>query len=609
MASMRHLSIAVVATASLIAATACATQTGSQTTTAPSAGQEAGKPVTGGTLRLVGGGDVDHLDPTSAYYTVTSGLMRGYARQLFTFGSVATEADTTKAFAPIPDIATEIPTQANGGVSADSLTYTIKLRDGVQWDTQPPRAVTASDVVRGMKRLCNPVAGSGAPGYYTSTIKGMKEYCDAYAKAFEKAKPTAAALAQFQNSHDIAGVQAKDDKTVVFTLVQPAGDFLNIMSLNFASPAPQEYDQYVPDDATFRQHVISDGPYKITSYQATKSIKLEKNPAWKQESDPIRHQYVNAVEVKMGVTEPDAVQQQMEAGTADLSWDLPVPTSAIPRLKGGDPNFKIFPGSVTNPYLVFNLQSKNENGAMGKLKVRQAIEYAINKTAIAKVYGGADVAVAIHTAIPPGNIGYQEYNPYPTSGDQGDPAKCKQLLTEAGYPNGLNLIGAFRNAGNHPANFQSYSADLKKCGINVKGLPVRQGDYYGAFLQNPTIAKDSKWDVSAPGWIPDWYGNNGRAVAQPLFQTNCTPGTTNFGCYSNPKVDDLIKQALGESDQAKAAALWHQVDQTVMDDAVIVPLNNQNYPIYKSKRVKNPLYMPNWQFYDITNLWLDPNTP
>ncbi|MEV6156699.1 ABC transporter substrate-binding protein [Nonomuraea sp. NPDC052129] len=608
MASLRHLSIAVVAAASLLAA-ACATDTGTNGSAPPTAPQDTGKPLSGGTIRLVGGGDVDHLDPTSSYYTVTNGILRGYARQLFNLNGVAKESDTTKGFAVVPDVATELPTTANGGLSADHLTYTIKLRDGVQWDTQPPRAVTAGDFVRGFKRLCNPVAGAGAPGYYTSTIKGMAAYCAAYGKAFEKAKPTAAALAAFQNSHDIAGVQAKDDKTIVFTLVQPAGDFLNILSLNFSSAAPQEYDQYVPDDATFRQHVISDGPYKITQYVATKSIRLERNPAWTQTADPIRHQYVNAVDVKMGVTEPDAVQQQIEAGSADLSWDLPVPTAQIPRLKSGDPDFKIFPGAVTNPYLVFNQQSKNENGAMGKVKVRQAIEYAINKVAIAKIYGGADVATPLHTAIPPGNIGYQEYNPYPTPGDQGDPAKCKQLLAEAGYPNGMTLIGAFRNAGNHPANFQSYSADLQKCGITVKGLPVRQGDYYGAFLQNPTIAKDSKWDISAPGWVPDWYGNNGRAVSQPLFQTNCTPGTSNYGCYSNPKVDALIKQALAEPDATKAAGLWHQVDQTVMADAVIVPFNNQNTPIYKSKRVRNALYLPAFQLYDITNLWLDPNSP
>ncbi|GII82745.1 ABC transporter substrate-binding protein [Sphaerisporangium siamense] len=605
MANRRHLTIAGMAAAMLLA-TACQTDSGVAGPSGQATPEQAGKPTSGGTLRLVGGGDVDHLDPTSTYYTVTNGILRAYARQLFTLPATN---DAKKALEIMPDVAAEIPTTANGGLSADQLTYTIKLRPGVQWDTTPPRQVTAQDFVRGFKRICNPVAGSGAPGYYTSTIKGMADYCAAYAKAFTSAKPTPQGLADFQNSREIEGVTAKDDLTIVFTLTQPASDFLNILALNFSSAAPQEYDRYAPDDARFRQNVISNGPYKITKYVATKEIRLERNPAWKQETDPVRHQYVDAIEVKESVTEPDGVQQQLEAGTADLSWDLPVPTAQLPRLtSSGDPNFKIFPGAVTNPYLVFNLQSGNENGAMGKLKVRQAIEYAISKTAINKIYGGKELNTPLHTVIPPGNIGYQEYDPYPTPGDNGDPAKCKTLLAEAGYPNGLTLTGAFRNAGNHPAVFQSYAADLKKCGITVKGSPIRQGDFY-AYLQTPSNAKASKWDISAPGWIPDWYGNNGRAIIQPLFQTNCSSGTSNYGCYSNPKVDALIKQALTAPDQAAAAGLWHQVDQQVMADAVIVPFQNQNYPIYHSKRVKNALYLTAFQFYDVTNLWLDPPSP
>ncbi|WP_220183127.1 ABC transporter substrate-binding protein, partial [Sphaerisporangium album] len=443
MANRRHLTIAVVAAAALLA-TACQTDGGVAGQSGSATPDQTGKPTSGGTLRLVGGGDVDHLDPTSSYYVVTQGIMRAYARQLF---SLPASGDPNKAVEVVPDVAAEMPTTENGGIGADHLTYIIKLRSGVQWDTAPPRQVTAQDFVRGFKRLCNPVAGAGAPGYYTSTIKGMAEYCAAYAKAFETAKPTPQALAGFQNSHDIAGVRAKDDMTIAFTLIQPASDFLNILALNFASAAPKEYDQYAPDDAEFRQHTISNGPYKITKYVATKEIRLERNPAWKQEADPIRHQYVNAIEVKQGVTEPDSVQQQLEAGTADLSWDLPVPTSQLPRLAAaGDPNFKVYPGAITNPYLVFNLRSANENGAMGKLKVRQAIEYAISKVAIGKIYGGKELNTPLHTAIPPGNIGYQEYDPYPTPNDEGDPAKCRSMLAEAGYPDGLTLIGAFRNA-------------------------------------------------------------------------------------------------------------------------------------------------------------------
>jgi ABC-type transport system substrate-binding protein len=209
-------------------------------------GTASSQPVLGGTLRLLGSSDVDHLDTASGYYTTTYTLERAFARQLFSYPA---STDLTKANTPVPDIATEIPTKGNGGLSADGKTYTIHLRSGVKWNTSPARDVTAQDVVLGLKRLCNPVSPVGAPGYYENTIAGMKAYCDGFAKV--KGDPTD--MAAYINGHDIAGVKATDASTVVFTLTQPASDFLNILAMPFASPAPKEYLSQIPDSASFRR--------------------------------------------------------------------------------------------------------------------------------------------------------------------------------------------------------------------------------------------------------------------------------------------------------------------------------------------------------------------
>jgi peptide/nickel transport system substrate-binding protein len=306
-----------------------------------------------------------------------------------------------------------------------------------------------------------------------------------------------------------------------------------------------------------------------------------------------------------GTNDPGQAQQDLQAGSGDLVWDLPVPTDKIPALQSSkDPNFAVWAGHITNPYLVFNMTT----GPTKNLKVRQAIEYAIDKVAIAKIYGGTALNPPITTAIPPGNIGYQNYNLYPTPGNNGDPAKCKSMLAAAGFPNGLTLTDAYRNAGNHPAVFQSVQADLKACGITVKGSPQQQGNYY-AYIEDPANSKAGKWDISEPGWIPDWYGNNGRALVQPLFTSPCVNPTTNYGCYASTTTQDLVKKALTATSQSAAATDWHQADMQVMKDAVIVPFTNQNTPVYHSSRVKNAIWSWLNQLYDPTQLWLSPNTP
>lgn len=553
----------------------------------------------GGTLKYVGGDDIGDIDTASSYYTVASMVHRAFTRQLFSYEA---SNDMEVATRLVPDVAVRLPSKENGGISEDGLTYTIHLRDGVKWNTDPPREVTAEDFVRGIKRLCNPAKPNGAIGYYTSTIKGFAEFCDGFAEV----EPEAGPIADYIRENDVEGMRAEDDKTLVFTLTQPANDFLEILGMTQASAAPEEYLKYVPASKEFDANTISNGPYQITEYTPAKSLRLERNPTWTKASDPLRNQYVDAIQVTMGVTEPDVVQQQLEAGTADLSWDQPVPTSRLAELLAtDDPQLETYPSYSTNPYLVFNLQSPNEDGAMGKVEVRRAISYAIDKTQMVRVYGGPELNQVLNQAIPPGNIGHKPFNLYKTAGNKGDPAKCRSMLADAGYPNGLTLKAWYRNAGNHPAIAQSYQADLKECGINVKLIPIPGGDYYSEYLQQPSKAKAGEWDITAPGWIPDWFGNNGRAIIQPLFQTNCRVGTVNYGCYSNPEVDRLIDEALQAETEEQAAEIWHQIDRIVMEDAVIVPFKTEVAPIYRSKRVQNALWMPRERYYDMTQIWLE----
>jgi peptide/nickel transport system substrate-binding protein len=110
----------------------------------------------GGILNILGTSDVDYLDPQVTYYSTGYTLARLYHRQLFAY-----PADPAKKATAAPDLAEQLPTTDNGGISADGKTYTITIKQGVQWNTNPPRQVTAADTVTGVKRSCNPAQPFG----------------------------------------------------------------------------------------------------------------------------------------------------------------------------------------------------------------------------------------------------------------------------------------------------------------------------------------------------------------------------------------------------------------------------------------------------------------
>jgi peptide/nickel transport system substrate-binding protein len=367
----------------------------------------------------------------------------------------------------------------------------------------------------------------------------------------------------------------------------------------------------VPNSLQLDQHTISDGPYQISSYVAGKSITLVRNPAWKQSTDTLRHDYVAEIVDTLGVTSAQTQLSELEAGSEDLISDTPLNPSSLPGLESShDANFAIFPWSTTEPYIVFNLRSPDAGGAMGNVLVRQAVEYGLDKIAVQKAYGGPQVAQVINAVIPPGNIGYENYNLYPDNGGQGNVAMCKTDLTKAGYPNGLSLVYEYPNDSTNTRAFTAVQASLAACGITLKGKGEPGSTFFTDMGDSPENNKAGQWDMGQVAWVPDWFGNNGRTTIQALFQgPNCVINTVNYGCYDNPAVNSLINQAEQATSLTAAGVAWHQADVDIMKDAVIVPILSQNFPQLSSPRVRGvgystAIFAPNIGDPDITNVWL-----
>jgi len=200
-----------------------------------------------------------------------------------------------------------------------------------------------------------------------------------------------------------------------------------------------------------------------------------------------------------------------------------------------------------------------------------------------------------------------QFNDYPTKDNKGDPAKCKSLLKAAGFPNGFTLKDYYRNYGAHPALFQEVLSDFGKCGVTVTGIPIASG-YYGSSGIGIHVASDlkaGKWDITEPGWIPDWFGpTNGRAILPDLFDGPLSFPGADWGGYDNPAVDSLVTQAEAASSVSAAAAFWHQADQAVMKDAAFIPFQTQLTPLFRSAKVHNAIFVPFSEGYDYTQIWL-----
>ncbi len=607
------LAAALIAAAGLAACSTTSTPTTTSTPPASSA-----KPVYGGVLHIVAASGPEHLDTVPSYYTADYQLTHAYTRQLLSYPSLpytsTSSANWVKDTTPTADVATEVPTVANGGITNGGRTYTFHIKPGVDWNTSPPRQVTSQDFLREFKAFFNPVSPVGNPVYYESTISGLTQYANEETAYFANAKahpPTAANIANFQNTHSISGIKTPNALTIQFTLLAPASDFLYMMAMPFTSARPVEYDSYVPNSLQLDQHTISDGPYQISSYVPGKSITMVRNPAWKQSTDPLRHDYVSEIVDTLGVSSAQTQLSEMQAGTEDVISDTPLNPASIPGLQAShDSNFFIFPWSTLAPYIVFNLRSPDSGGAMGKLLVRQAIEYGLDKVAVQKAYGGPAVSSITNSVIPPGNVGYENYNLYPDDNGQGNVAVCKSDLAKAGYPNGLTLVYMYPNDSSDTRAFTAIQASLANCGITLSGKGEPGSSFFVDMGNAPENNKADQWDMGQVAWVPDWFGNNGRTVIQALFQgPNCVLNTVNYGCYDSPAVNSLINQAEAASSQSAAGAAWHQADVDIMKDAAIVPIISQNFPQYSSARVRGvgfstAIFAPNIGDPDITNIWL-----
>jgi ABC-type transport system substrate-binding protein len=541
-------------------------------------GGAAGTPQKGGTLRIINNADVDYYDTANAYYTVSWTQMRALTRQLYSYDSSKTGEELT---VPVPDLA-DGPVQ-----TTDNKTWKFKIKSGIKYSQPATGEVKPEDFIYAVERMydkTNPSSGQG----YANLIVGAKEFGEGKAKT-------------------ISGMKAEGD-TLTIELLKPAADFLGIISMSFFSPVPRDYASKFKVGPDYAKHLVGNGPYRLNSYTPNKEAELVRNENWDAATDPLRKAWVDKISVKIGL-EADAIQQAIERGDADISQDTPPPNAALQRLST-DPalkqRFGVFNTGCTR-YMV--LGTNQANGAIAKKEVRQAINYAMDKIAIQRARGGQFAGDPASTILVPGMLGYTKFDLYPTPDNKGDVDKAKELLTQAGYQNGLTLSYVGPNTGAGARVTTAFQASMDRVGIKLKTKTFAGSAVYTDSLQLP--AKRAEHQIGQAAWCSDWYGDSARSFLVPLLDgRNIQPaGNNNYGEYDNPQVNAKIDQALAEPDRNKRGQMWGEIDKMIMEDAAWAPFLYDKTQIFWSERFKGFKFNPWTAEFDPTQIWLNPNTP
>jgi len=432
-----------------------------------------------------------------------------------------------------PDGATLIPALAEDlpDISDDGRTYKFKLRDGLKYSDGKP--VKASDFKYTVKRLFQ--LDSPGVGFFTN-IKG--------ADAFSKTK-----------KGDISGITTNDSSgDITIQLVKPQGDFLNILGTEFAALVPTG----TPAKDQSTKGIPSTGPYMIQTYTPNRSVTLVRNPNY-QEVDGIPKG--NPDKITLEVVEDDsAALQSVIDGRNDYNFH-PIPVDRLGEVQNKYADqLKLYTPANTYYYFM-NTRLK----PFDKKQVRQALNYAVDRQAVIRLYGG--LATPTENVLPPTYPQYKKISMYPYN-----LAKAKQLVQQSGYA-GMQVT-VWTNSRETLQKPGEYLADvLNKMGFKAKLKVIDPSVYFTTIGNQRTKAQAgvANWFQDYPHPL-DWFDVlvNGNRITE---EHNNNYSNANVAAI-NSKIEQLKKEPELTDD---VNSQWAEVDKMVAENALWAPLVNRQF--------------------------------
>lgn len=446
--------------------------------------------------------------------------------------------------------------------SEDGLTWTFHLRDGLKWSDGS--ALTANDFVYSWKRVCDPMVA--AP--YAETVLSMVEgYDDAV-----------------QGNLDALQVAAEDDLTFVVTLNAPCSYFGSLAAFATLSPVQQATVEANGDAwATKAETYISNGPFYISEWVPGSHILMSKNP-----------NYWNADAIKLDgikwnlIEDANASYSAYQTGEVLMIKD--VPTEEIPSLTGNS-DFYVDP-IIGTYYLSLNLNREPFND----VNVRKALSLAIDREYVAGTLMQGTYTAASNFMGPgwvdtDGSQFMDNANggqPYiDTANFEANLEEAKQLLADAGYPNGEGLPSitySTNDAGYHKVVAEYLQQAWAELGIDLQVEIVEWASF-------TPMRRNGDYDSSRNGWVGDY--SDPSNMLDLFYSTN----GNNDGKFNNADYDAAMDLSRTTLDAAERSAALHEAEDILMEEAGCIPVAYYNDFWLQSDKITGSWHSPYGYWY------------
>ncbi|HEY3552590.1 MAG TPA: ABC transporter substrate-binding protein [Solirubrobacterales bacterium] len=490
----------------------------------------------GGTLSGTYTAFPESLDPGLAFTLESATALQNVYLPLLTYAHADGKAGTKL----IPGLAKELPKIDQGGKR-----YTLFLRPGLEYSDGTP--VKASDFRFVVERLFR--INSVGSTFFTGIVG---------AEQFAKTK-----------KGGIPGIET-DDRSgkIVVHLTQPSGTFSYILGLTYGALLPPG----TPNEDVTAHPPPATGPYVISDVRPGRSWEYERNPAWAAANGEAMPElpsgHVDKIKFKVQ-SNPDAQVNEVEQGKVDWMKNQPPPDryQDLKRKYEGT-QFREVP-TISVYYFWLNTQ----NPPFNDVRVRQAVNYALDPAALERIYAGT--VKPTQQVLPSQMPGYEKFELYPHN-----LAKAKELIAQAHPSDRQVTVWTLNLAPNNEAG-EYFEGVLKQLGFDVKLKEISASTYFTVISNTSTPDLDAGWS----NWLLDYPHPNDYFQPQLSGESIIPAGNTNWAMFDQPAINAKIKRLSQEQLGPKQEAEYAELDKEVMEQAPWAPFGTLALGTFVSDRV------------------------